>query len=404
MSVLIKKVRPGSPADKAGYKSGTMLNSINGQPVNDVLDFMFYGDDAPALEGLEFDTFLMDDKRRCGNKCLFCFIDQNPPGLRETLYFKDDDSRLSFLQGNYITLTNLSKRDVERVIQMRTPVNVSVHSTIPDCRVKLMGNPRAALALKTLYRLAKAGIPMNCQLVLCPGINDGEGLVRTLNDLSRLDSVESIACVPVGLTRFRDGLPPLRRFSKREAIAVIETVEEFCQSGEPGKVFAADEFYLTAGMDFPPYEHYGTFPQYENGVGMAAHFVQGFLDAGCGGVGRVPPSEALRSKSIATGAAAFPLISALVKGFTNVKVFEVRNDFLGESITVSGLLSGGDIMRQLLPRKDQLGEELLISSNMLNADGLFLDDVTVKEVEEALGVKVSAVEVDGEALFRKLCS
>ncbi|MCL2070968.1 MAG: DUF512 domain-containing protein [Oscillospiraceae bacterium] len=390
MSVVIKKVIPGSPADKAGIKPGTQLISIDGCPINDVLDYMFYADDDM---GLEFDTFLMDKKRHCGNACIFCFIEQLPKGMRESLYFKDDDSRLSFLQGNYITLTNLTESDADRIVKMRTPVNISVHTTNPDLRVKLMGNPKAGESLKILYRFAKAGISMNCQLVLCPDINDGDELTRTLKELVSFESVESIACVPVGLTKFRGGLYKLRNFTEAEAAAVIEIAgnRDFCS-----KVFCADEFYLTGKMKMPEYEHYGTFPQYENGVGMWAHFKSGMQNAERANNNK---STSKKKISVVTGTAAFPLISELTEPFKNVNVFPIRNDFFGESVTVSGLLTGEDIIRQLLPLQNQLGEELLIGRNTLNSDGMFLDDTTTAEIESALGVVVKLIEPDGDALY-----
>jgi putative radical SAM enzyme (TIGR03279 family) len=392
MAVLIKKVIPGSPADKAGIKAGERLISVNGSPIDDVLDYMFHADEGM---GLEFDTFLMDKKRHCGNKCIFCFIDQMPPGLRDSLYFKDDDSRLSFLQGNYITLTNLTEHDVERIIAMRTPVNVSVHTTNPELRVKMMGNPRAGQwSLDVLKRFADAGVSMNCQLVLCPEHNDGDELVRSLRDLSAMDSVESIACVPVGLTRFREGLTPLREFTASESAAVIKIVEEvgehdkFTSGEQTGQVFAADEFYLKAGIDFPEYEHYGDFPQYENGVGMWVYTREHFDIADI--VGR----DALGTPhTIVTGTAAFPLIRELVADVPNVNAAAIRNDFFGESVTVSGLLTGGDIIAQLRDFPD-LGEVVVIGSNMLNSDGLFLDEAKPEQIEEALGVKVLVAEVD----------
>ncbi|MCL2036127.1 MAG: DUF512 domain-containing protein [Oscillospiraceae bacterium] len=401
MSVLIKEVAPGSPAEKAGYKAGTCLDSVNGYEINDVLDYMFYSDDEPTLEGLSFETFLMDEKRRCKNNCVFCFVDGLPPRnvrkMRDALYFKDDDSRLSFLQGNYITLTNLNQQDVNRIIQMKTPVNISVHTTNPELRVKLMGNKTAGKSLETLYRFAEAGISMNCQLVLCPGLNDGEELVRSLNDLTAHDSIESIACVPVGLTRFRDGLFPLRTFTKEESAEVIKTVGRF------NNVYAADEFYLKAGIDIPEYEHYGTFPQYENGVGMSAYMKQTFLDA----YSEIPCSQRnpqISRITIITGTASFPLISGLVKPFPNVNVFAVKNDFFGEDITVSGLLTGGDIIAQLSEsaKTKPLGDVLLIGANTLNPDGLFLDDVTPAQIEAALKIKVCIVEPNGEGLFNAI--
>ncbi|MCL1904277.1 MAG: DUF512 domain-containing protein [Oscillospiraceae bacterium] len=398
MSVLIKNVIPGSPADNVGIKAGTKLVSIDGNPINDVLDYMFYADDDM---GLEFDTFLMSPKRSCGNGCVFCFIDQLPKGMRSSLYFKDDDSRLSFLQGNYITLTNLTQKDAERIVQMRTPVNISVHSVNPDLRAKLMGNKKAGDSLKTLKRFAKAGISMNLQLVLCPGLNDKEELTRSLKTLTALNergNIESIACVPVGLTKFRDGLFPLTAFGKDEAADVIKIIGGF------NGVYASDEFYLTAGIPLPEYEHYGAFPQYENGVGMWAHLKHGYMAVDSGQLtidsGQLTvDSCGMRKISIVTGVLAYPLIKSLVARHPNVNVFSVRNDFFGEGVTVSGLLTGTDIIQQLLPQKHLLGEELLIGANTLNADKLFLDDVTIAEVEEKLGVRVKIVEPDGKALF-----
>ncbi|MCL2634940.1 MAG: DUF512 domain-containing protein [Oscillospiraceae bacterium] len=365
MPVNIKNVLPGSPAERAGYRVGMTLNSINGHEINDVLDYMFYADED---FGLEFETFLMDNKRNCGNNCIFCFIDQLPQGLRESLYFKDDDSRLSFLQGNYITLTNLSEGDVGRIISMRTPVNVSVHTVNPELRSFMMGNPKAGEALSTLYRFAEAGISMNCQLVLCPGINDGEELIRSLDVLTGYPSIESIACVPVGLTKFRDNLPKLRCFNKEEAAKIIRVTEKY------ERVFAADEFYLTAEKPLPDYEYYGSFPQYENGVGMWAYFD----NAQC-----TMHNAQLRRISIATGVAAYPLIKRVFGGAA--RVYAVRNEFFGESVTVSGLLTGIDIINQL--KREDLGEELWLPPNMFNTDGLTLDSMTVEDISQALNVK-----------------
>jgi putative radical SAM enzyme (TIGR03279 family) len=289
--------------------------------------------------------------------------------LRNTLYFKDDDARLSFLYGNYITLTNLTEYDIERIIKHKMRVNVSVHTTNPDLRVKLMGNPKAGEALKTLYRFAEAGIPMNCQLVLCPEINDGGELVRSLRDLTVLPTVESIACVPVGLTKFhRRGL---RCYTKEEAVEIIETVKPF------SNVYCADEFYLKGQVPIPDYEFYGDFPQYENGVGMSAYMKHHFKGI-----------KTSQNVSIATGVAAFPLIKELVG--SSAKVYEIRNDFFGENITVSGLLTARDIIAQL--RGEDLGELLLLPPNVFNADAITLDDFTAEQIGEALGVKIKVVD------------
>jgi putative radical SAM enzyme (TIGR03279 family) len=319
--------------------------------------------------------YVIKQKRSCHNNCVFCFIDQNPEGMREALYFKDDDSRLSFTQGTYITLTNLTDTEIDRIVKTKIPVNVSVHTTNPELRNTLMENPNAGQSLKTLYKFAEVGIPMNCQLVLCPQINDGDELIRSLTDLSELASVKSIACVPVGLTRFHKG--GLRTFTKEEAVAVIETVNKF------NGVFASDEFYLKAELPLPEYEHYGDFPQYENGVGMSAYMKHHFLK-----------TELIKSNtriSIATGAAAYSLIKELVGAHAHV--FKIKNSFFGESITVSGLLTAKDIIEQLnKERKEDLGDILLLPSNMFNADGVTLDDVTPAEIEKTLKIKIKVVD------------
>jgi len=396
MSVLIEGVRKNSPAYKAGIKPGSVLVSVDGNEINDVLDWQFYGD---CGIGLEFGTFLMDKKRGCKNNCVFCFVSQLPKGLRPALYFKDDDSRLSFLQGNYITLTNLSEKDTDRIIKMRTPVNVSVHTTNPELRSFMLGNKNGGAALESFYKLARAGITMNCQIVLCPGINDGQELVRTLADLEMLESVESVAVVPVGLTRFRDdyGLPKLRMFSKEEARDVIAQTERH------ERAYAADELYLAAELPMPDYGYYGDFPQYENGVGMWAHFKHGFLSA-AGKRKRVPAKKRgnAATVSIATGTAAYPLIKELAGDRAYVDIYEIRNDFFGTGVTVSGLLTGRDIISQIKARLNgrDLGGKLLIGANTLNADGLTLDGITPSEIGEALGTEVEVVEVEGEELLR----
>ncbi len=294
MSVIISSVIKGSKADRCGIKSGDTLIAINGNTIEDVLDYMFYiavekvslslERDGEAFEktvrkseyddiGLEFDTFLMDKKRSCSNKCIFCFIDQMPKGMRETLYFKDDDARLSFLQGNYVTLTNLDDRDIERIIKMRLNINVSVHTTNPELRCKMMNNRFAGDKLRFLKMLTDAGIELNCQIVCCPGINDGKELVRTLTDLERMmPNIQSVAVVPVGITKFREGLFPMKIFNKETAgaaIDVIEAVQKDClEKYGTRMVFASDEFYITAERPIPDAEYYEEYPQYENGVGL----------------------------------------------------------------------------------------------------------------------------------------
>ena len=374
----IKNVIKNSPAHKAGIKSGERLISINGEEITDVLDYMFYGEDF----GLEFETFLMDEQRRCANKCIFCFIDQLPRGMRNTLYFKDDDSRLSFLQGNYISLTNLTAREVGRIIKMKLSVNVSVHTTDKALRVQMLGNPRAGEALEHFYAMARAGVELNCQIVLCPGVNDGESLNKTLSDLTSLN-VNSIACVPVGLTKYRENLAPLVPFDRETARGALDIIAKH-------EAYASDELFIIAGQELPDYDYYGDFPQYENGVGMLRLLEHEFNAAR----GKKP-----RKKSIATGVLAAPYIKKLVG--ENVQVYAIKNDFFGHSVTVSGLVTGRDLINQLSSR--DLGSELLIPANMLRADeDVFLDDVTVKDVEKALGVKVRVVEINGAELRRSL--
>jgi putative radical SAM enzyme (TIGR03279 family) len=377
----IINVIKNSPAEKAGIKAGSRLVSIDEHEIHDRLDYMFYGDDF----GLEFESYLMDEQKNCANKCIFCFIDQLPPNMRRTLYFKDDDSRLSFLLGNYISLTNLTERDVARIIKMKLSVNVSVHTTDKALRVKMLGNPRAGEVLKYLYEMARAGVELNCQVVICPEVNDGAHLHGTLKTLTGL-KVNSIACVPVGITKYRKNL---KAFDKQSAISALEIIESFrC-------AYASDELYLLAERELPPYEHYGFFPQYENGVGMLRLLEHEYVGAR---IAR-PKSTRTRKKSIATGVSAAPFIKQLVG--ENAQVYAIKNDFFGHSVTVAGLVTGQDLIAQL--RGKDLGEELLIPETMLRADeDVFLDDITVGDVQNALGVKIRAVAVNGEELRRAL--
>ncbi len=431
MSVLIAAVAPGSPACRARIKAGDTLLTVNGRDIEDVLDYRFYMPDAklrlvvqtasgrsrrvtvrkaPYEElGLEFDTYLMDKQRSCRNNCVFCFIDQLPQGMRESLYFKDDDSRLSFLFGNYVTLTNLTQREVDRIVEMHiSPINVSVHTTNPELRCKMMNNRFAGESLAHLYRFAQAGLAINAQLVLVPGYNDGEELERSLRDLAALaPAVRSVAAVPVGLTRHREGLPPLRLFTREEARQVIRQLTEWgdrmLEKTGSRVFYPADEWYLRAEWPIPPAEFYEDFPQLENGVGMIALLRQEFQEslATCSGV---PDS---RRTVIATGVAAAPLLEELAAAARErcpalqVQVVGIRNDFFGETITVSGLVTGGDLMAQL---KDVPMERLLLPANMLRQEGdCFLDDVTVTRLEEVLGVSVTFInETDGAALLEAL--
>ncbi len=425
MPVKIESVTLRSPADKAGIKAGETLLSINNNPINDALDYGFYTYDR-VLEmkldtrtvivekkddydeiGLNFETYLMDKKQTCRNKCIFCFIDQLPKGLRETLYFKDDDSRLSFLQGNYITLTNMTDSDIERIIKMKLNVNISVHTTNPELRVKMLNNKNAGKVLDYIPKMAENGITMNCQIVLCKGYNDGEELRRTLSDLTALyPAVQSIAVVPFGASGFRDNLTRIQLHDKQSAREAISIINEFGDrlEAEQGDrvVYPADELFLTAELPVPDSDYYGSFDQYENGVGMWAYLRDGYLEC----LDEVEDDGSVINKSVATGLLAAPLLTELAdetsRRFPSVKinVFSVKNNFFGETITVSGLVTGTDLIEQLRPHKDKLGTELLIPKNMLKADEpVFLDDVTVGDVESELGVTVFAVGDEPEDLI-----
>lgn len=428
MSVEIMSVIPRSPADKAGIKAGDTLVSINGNEINDVLDYQFYADDA-KLEirlirrtvkvkkkdyedlGLEFETYLMDKKQHCRNNCIFCFINQMPKGMRETLYFKDDDSRLSFLQGNYITMTNLSDSDVDRIIKMKLPMNISVHTTNPELRAQMTCNPNAGKCLQYLYKMAGAGIELNTQIVLVPDFNDGKELERTLNDLCNLfPAVKSIAIVPVGLTKFRENLPKLKTFDKQSATEALKTIELFgdmmYEKYHTRVVYPSDEFFLLAEKPMPDYEYYEEFDQFENGVGMCASLQKEFIDALCDKRDYEETDGKERRLSVATGVLAAPLLKSLVGMMENdfpktrVNVYTIRNDFFGETVTVAGLITAGDIINQLTPYKNELGDRLLITENMLKSGcDIFLDDKTVAEVENALSVKLVTVPTDGYALL-----
>ena len=428
MPVKIISVTPKSPAAKAGIKAGETLVSINGNKINDALDYGFYTyDNTLSLEldtrtvtvkkrddydeiGLNFETYLMDKKQTCRNKCIFCFIDQLPEGMRDTLYFKDDDSRLSFLQGNYITLTNMSEADIERIIRMKLNVNVSVHTTNPELRVKMLNNKNAGKVLDYIPKMAENGIVMNCQIVLCRDINDGDELRKTLSDLTALyPQVQSIAVVPFGASKFRENLPAIPLHDKASAQDAISIIEEFGDKMEQqfGErvVYPADELFLTAELPIPESDYYGSFDQYENGVGMWAYLRDGYLEC----LAEVEDDGTVIKKSVATGVLAAPLLQELcdktMERFPTVKlnVYAIRNTFFGETITVTGLLTGKELIEQLSPRKIELGDELLISSSMLKADEpIFLDNVTVEEVEQALGVNIVVVGDEPEDLIEAL--
>ena len=430
--VKIESVLKNSRADRAGVKKEDILVAINGREINDVLDYRFFLAereiklslirDGEQIEtvirkaqyddiGLDFETPLMDKKHSCENKCIFCFIDQLPRGMRKTLYFKDDDSRLSFLHGNYITLTNLHDKDVDRIIEMHiSPVNISVHTTNPELRVKMMYNKRAGEVLSYIKRLSDAGISLCGQIVLCKGINDGEELDRSLRDLSEFfPAMQSVSIVPAGLTRFREKLYPLEEFTKEEAAHVIDQIAKFgdeMKEKHGVRVFyPADELYLKAERALPDEDFYDGYPQIENGVGMITSTLTEFydeldyIDEYLGDV-TLP-----RTVSIATGEAAYCLIRSMalkleetVPGLT-VNVYKIRNDFFGESITVAGLLTGKDMASQLEGK--ELGELLLFPENSLRADGdLFLDDMSPEELSNRLRVPAKAGHNDGAQFIR----
>lgn len=412
--VTISSVLSGSPAERAGMLPGDKLNKINGNPVSDVLDYRFYITEkrvvlsvmrgGESLEftlkkpeyddvGLEFETYLMDRKKTCANRCIFCFIDQNPCGMRESIYFKDDDERLSFLQGNYVTLTNMRQRDIDRIIKMRiSPINVSVHTAEPELRCMMLGNRFAGESLKYLPMLADAGIELNLQCVLCRGINDGEHLQKSFEFVRKLSTFQSAAFVPAGLTGHRDGLYWLEPYDERTSAEVIDAVEKeneyYIRERGEGAVFASDEFYLMANRPLPDDEYYCGYPQLENGVGMLTDLKTTFLMD-------LEDTEDCAEGEIhtVTGEAAYPTITQLAQAFSDkfpqkkIVVHKVKNEFFGGSVTVSGLITGGDIVRQL---GGKVKNRLLIPENMLKADeDVFLDDMTLAELEKRLGVPVT---------------
>jgi len=426
VAVKIFDVTTGSHADKAGIKKGETLLSINSNEIVDVLDYRFYqvnrkltlevadeDKNVRTIEmtkgeyeeiGLEFETYLMDKQHSCRNKCIFCFIDQLPKGMRESLYFKDDDSRLSFLFGNYITLTNITEHEIDRIIKMHiSPINVSVHTTNPELRCKMMNNRFAGDTLKYLKRFADAGITLNCQIVSCPGINDGDELVRTLTDLEKL-GVNMTAIVPVGLTRYRENLYPLVPYNKETAgqtIDIIEKMGDECVKKHGRRIFfPGDEFYLLAEREIPSPEFYEDFSALEDGIGMIAYLTD---DVGWK-LEELDADESLCHKvTIACGEGVFPymkrIMSMINEKFPNITINTraIKNNFFGGGVNVSGLVTGGDLIDQL--RDDDIGDRLIITSSMLRFENdLFLDDVSTDDVERELGVTLVPVNNNGNDL------
>ncbi len=430
MSVIIKGVEEKSPAGRAGIKAGDTLVSLDGNIIMDVLDYRFYQAQEKIVAeiinakgkikkvkikkkeydeiGLVFDTYLMDEKRSCKNKCIFCFIDQLPKGMRDSLYFKDDDSRLSFLFGNYITLTNITEHEIERIIKMHiSPINISVHTTNPELRVKMMTNKNAGNALEIMKRFDAADIKMNSQLVLCPGFNDGAELERSLGDLLELENMECIAAVPVGLTDHREGLTQLKPFDKKSAAEALDIMDKYAelsvQKYGNRRIYGSDEFYLLSGREIPPAEFYGDFLQLENGVGLWALLKSEAESA----LAEYEAKDKERHISIATGVSAYPLIRHIADlceqraNGLRCDVYAVKNNFFGSKITVSGLVTATDIYEQLKDKK--LGEKLLIPSSMLRAEGdMFLDSITLDELSNKLNISIIPVNNDGYELVESI--
>lgn len=438
MKSIITSIAPGSIAEEVGIEKNDALISINGKKVNDIIDYKFLSDDEELVIeiekadsgeiweieiekdygeelGIEFGGGLIDKAKRCSNKCIFCFIDQLPKGMRESLYFKDDDSRLSFLQGNFVTLTNMKEEDIERIINYHiSPINVSVHTTNPELRVKMLNNRFAGNIFERLKKLADAGIQLNAQIVSIPNINNGEELEKTINDLYSLyPQINSIAVVPIGITKYRENLAHVTTYTKEESIKEIERVEKLQEKfiKETGGPFVrlSDEFYLVAGKEIPEADFYENYHQIEDGIGM----IRCFRDAVDDTLQNLDKNAA-GSFSIVTGVLAYPELLEASKKIKEVNpnirldVYEIVNNYFGNSITVAGLLTGTDIVDQL---KGKINSKYLIMSNNMFRKGyeladsteqIMLDDMKIKDIEEALDVKVIVVDYTGEDLIQKI--
>lgn len=427
---IVYKVLPGSIAEELEVEPGDVLVSVNDHPIEDIFDYHYYTNeeyltvvirkpDGEEWEleiekeyeddlGIEFENGLMDDYKSCHNKCIFCFIDQMPKGMRDTLYFKDDDSRLSFLQGNYVTLTNMKEHDLDRIIEYKLgPINISVQTMNPELRCKMLNNRFAGEALKKLDRLYEAGIPMNGQIVLCKGVNDGAELERSIQELMKyMPVMESVSVVPVGLSKYRDGLYPLEPFEKEDACEVIDMIEKYQKEcyEKYGLHFihASDEWYLLAERELPTEDNYDGYIQLENGVGMLRLLRDEFAKA----LSQLQADKVTKEEyhiTIATGRLAAPTIQELSEDFSKkfpqakIQVVPIRNDFFGEMITVSGLLTGQDLIAQL--KEKELGEKLLLPCNLLRSgEEVFLDDITLDELKKTLQVPIDIVKSSGQDL------
>ena len=432
MAIKIERVEEGSEAQALGLQPGDELLSVDDNELNDTLDYDFYTDSrsfhlkAKVADGIrewdvsreergpfgcDFHTYLGDEKHTCSNHCMFCFIDQMPPGMRESLYFKDDDERLSFLFGNYITMTNMQDHEIDRIIKMHiSPINISVHTTNPQLRVRMLANKRGGEVLKYLPRLVEGGIAVNCQLVLCRGINDGDELRRTLTDLLALrPQVGSIAAVPAGVTDYRKGLYKLTPYDKETAAATLDILEEFAQKcrAEYGRsvIYPSDEWYLTAERPLPPAEFYDAFAQLEDGVGMWRLYHDTFLEELENHTGLVLP----HSMDVVTGTLAGPLIrecaDALMQKYPQVKitVHEIKNEYFGGNVSVAGLVTGTDIIKQC---SGKLHSDLLAVPEVMIRDekGQFLDDITLEELGRALGCRAVSIPTDGGGCCKAMLS
>ena len=424
MEHIISSVAPGSIAQEMGIEPGDRLLEVNGKSPEDVFDYRYLMNEEEILVlirkangeeweleiekeyeddlGIEFENGLMDDYRSCRNKCIFCFIDQLPKGMRSTLYFKDDDSRLSFLQGNYLTLTNMSEHDIDRIIQYKlSPINISFQTMNPDLRCKMLHNRFAGEIFDKVKRLKEAGIIMNGQIVLCRGVNDGAELERSIRELTAyMPQLESVSVVPVGLTRYRDGLYPLEPFTKEDACEVLDLIHSWQEKlyKEWGNHFihAGDEWYILAERPIPEEKTYDGYLQLENGVGMVRLLEEEVAQTLAGMTG----DDRKIHRTIATGELAAPFlqkhVDAVRKKYPNVdiQVLAIRNEFFGGKITVAGLITGTDLISQL--KGKDLGDRLLLTNHMLKSgEPVFLDDVTVDDVQNALQIKVSIVESSG---------
>ncbi len=447
--IPVKSVLPGSIAEEAGIEAGDAILSVNGEKIKDIFDYRFLitnenlmleilKQDGEVWEievekeeyedlGLEFESLMIDDAKSCKNKCIFCFIDQLPKGMRDTLYFKDDDSRLSFFMGNYITLTNMSFEDIDRIIKYKmSPINVSVHTTNPDLRVLMLKNKNAGDVVEKIQKLIDGGIEVNCQIVLCREVNDKKELDRSLNELGSLyPGVKSVSVVPVGITRYREGLSCLKPFDRESSAKVIEQIEtwqkKFLEKFGSRIVYIADEFYIMAGYKIPDYGDYEDFPQIENGVGLIAQFKQEFMEY----IGQLDYCSLkqknkikvegakdtkefkLRNISIATGVSSYLHIKEMAQKLQqkyknlNINIYKIENNFFGKNVTVTGLLTGQDILEQL--KGKELGDELLLSRSMLRSgEEVLLDDYTISDIEQKLDVKVSIVDNSGKEFIVKI--